>query len=73
MDSPIVVRSAAPSIKNKLTAKPSKNTVEQTRDGKIIVRLKSGDEPIKIKIIKKPWVIGVQQYPVALLSYMKSL
>jgi hypothetical protein len=73
MDSPIVALCVALSIKNKLTVKPSKNTVKQTRDGKITVRLKNDDEHIQIKIIKKPWMIGVQHHPVVLLSYMKLL
>jgi hypothetical protein len=73
MVSATVVPFVVSPLKNKPTATPSKNTVKQIRDGQIIVSLKSDDERIKIKIIQKPWMIGVQQDPVVILSYTKPL
>jgi hypothetical protein len=48
MVSATVVPFVVSPLKNKPTAKPSKNTVKQIRDGQIIVSLKSDDERIKI-------------------------
>ena len=73
MVSATVVLFVVSPLKNKPTAKPNKNIVKPTRDWKVTARLKSDDGHIKIKIIQKPWMIGVQQHPVAILSYMKLL